>query len=326
MELFMTSVVSNEVDTQIKTVRYTRQLSGLWDGWLDAAKNGHFMFFRNYMEYHQHRFEDHSLMFFQDGNLLGIMPANQVDASLISHGGLTFGGIVTQVSMRTPLMIGIFDALLEYLRANGLKKLRYKAMPYIYHTVPADEDLYALFRYDTRIVRRDVSSTIRLDYRLPYSKGRKHSLKLAEKHGLTVSESADFSRFMALETDVLARKHKTRPVHSAEEITLLAKRFPDNIKLFTAYKAGELLAGVITYDTQWVSHAQYMAASQDGQAVGALDLIVDTILRQHCQSKRYFDFGISTENEGRFLNEGLVAQKEMFGARSVLYDTYELEL
>ena len=33
-------------------------------------------------------------------------------------------------------------------------------------------------------------------------------------------------------------------------------------------------------------------------------------------AKRWFDFGISTEDDGRILNQGLIEQKEGFGARA----------
>ena len=39
-----------------------------------------------------------------------------------------------------------------------------------------------------------------------------------------------------------------------------------------------------------------------------------------------FDFGISTEERGTVLNEGLITQKEEFGASAVVYDVYELSL
>ena len=45
------------------------------------------------------------------------------------------------------------------LRASGISKLIYKAIPHIYHTVPAEEDLYALFLLNAKLFRRDVSST-----------------------------------------------------------------------------------------------------------------------------------------------------------------------
>ena len=39
---------------------------------------------------------------------------------------------------------------------------------------------------------------------------------------------------------------------------------------------------------------------------------------------RWIDFGISTEERGQRLNEGLASYKEGFGARAVNYDTYAL--
>jgi hypothetical protein len=318
--------VHSETATEISTVRYSDSEKDVWDNWIKTAKNGHFMFFRNYMDYHRDRYADHSLMFFEKDNLVAVLPANVKDQTLLSHGGLTFGGLVIQESMRAPCVVRVFDSLINYLCEHSVRHLRYKAIPYIYQTIPGDEDLYALFRHNARLVRRDASSTIRMDYRLAYSKGRKYSLKLAQKNGVVIKESKNFETFMALESEVLARKHNTRPVHTHQEISLLANRFPNNIKLFTAHRNDELLAGVITYESQWVHHAQYMAASEKGKAVGALDIIVDTILKEMNNSKRYFDFGISTESEGRILNEGLISQKEMFGARTVLYDTYELEV
>jgi len=57
----------------------------------------------------------------------------------------------------------------------------------------------------------------------------------------------------------------------------------------------------------------------------ASSFIYDKIINQYCQ-KKYFDFGISTENNGHYLNRGLIDFKERFGARSVVYDSYELKL
>jgi hypothetical protein len=42
--------------------------------------------------------------------------------------------------------------------------------------------------------------------------------------------------------------------------------------------------------------------------------------------KKYFSFGISTEEQGQYLNEGLIRNKESYGARAVVHDFYELPL
>lgn len=125
---------------------------------------------------------------------------------------------------------------------------------------------------------------------------------------------------------VLAERHEAKPVHTAEEMELLATRFPQNIKLFASYKDGVMLAGCLIYESTNVAHAQYMANSNEGCDMGALDLIIDFLVNDYHKDKEYFDFGISNENMGRVLNAGLIAQKEGFGARAVVHDFYQLTL
>ena len=131
---------------------------------------------------------------------------------------------------------------------------------------------------------------------------------------------------MAIEEQVLGARYDLRPVHSAEEITMLAGRFPDNIKLFTARRQQQMLAGVIIYESRNVAHAQYIAANEEGKQTGALDLILSYLINEYYADTKYFDFGISTEDDGRYLNLGLVENKESFGARAIVHDFYELEL
>ena len=81
--------------------------------------------------------------------------------------------------------------------------------------------------------------------------------------------------------------------------------------------------------TSKVVHIQYIAASDEGRALGALDWLFQHIIdhaREHYPNAVYLDFGISTEQQGLVLNEGLIFQKEGFGARGVCYDAYSLPL
>jgi hypothetical protein len=83
---------------------------------------------------------------------------------------------------------------------------------------------------------------------------------------------------------------------------------------------------VIIYDSKPVAHAQYIAASNTGQKLGATDLVFDSLITQYSTGKRYLDFGISTEKGGAYLNRGLSAQKQGFGARAIMYDAYEVDV
>ncbi len=318
---------------------YNERLKSSWDDFVENSKNGTFMLKRDYMDYHSNRFKDCSLMFYEDDKLVAILPASLHGTELRSHGGLTYGGIVSNKRMTTQKMLDVFDVMKEYLKKNGIKTLFYKRIPSVYHLYPSDEDLYALFRNGAKLIRRDISSAILLEDKIKFSDLRKRGAKKALKHGLTVRQSYDFDTYVDLLTAVLQEYHGTKPVHTAEELKLLSGRFPDIIKLFAAYdEKGKMYAGSVIFDTKQTVHAQYIANSNEGREIGALDLVFDYLINEYCFSpieergsekvfsKKYFDFGISTEDGGKYLNNGLINQKEGFGGRGIVYDFYEIEI
>jgi hypothetical protein len=252
------------------------------------------------------------------------MPANIEGDEVRSHGGLTFGGILTRDDMRTPLMLEVFSALKEHLLANGVKKLIYKPIPHIYHRTPAEEDLYALFRHGASLVRRDTSSSVGSALRPEYSKGRKWGAKKSHAQEFELARDQCFEEFMTIEKSVLESRYGVQPTHTASEMLKLAARFPENIKLYSARRDRTMLAGVVIYESAWVAHTQYIAATDEGKSVGATDALLDYLLEDVYATKRWFDFGISTEQGGRYLNTGLVQYKESFGGRATTYDWYEM--
>lgn len=305
--------------------RYTPECKQDWDALVSSARNGVFLFYRDYLEYHADRFVDHSLLFHHEGRLEAVLPATLHDSgrTLVSHGGLTFGGVVSGPTMTAGRMLELFAALGPYLRAAGVGRLLYKAVPHIYHDVPAEEDSYALFRAGARLVRRDVSCTVALARRLPFQERRRRGVKKARASAVSVRADGDLGAFWAILEENLRSRHGVRPVHSLEEIRLLRERFPENIKLFAAYRGEDLLAGVVVYESRRVAHAQYIAAGEEGKRLGALDLVFDHLLSEHYRGHDYFDFGISTLEGGKVLNVGLAEQKEGFGGRAVVHDFYE---
>jgi len=310
----------------IRVELYEPKYEAGWDEFVRQSKNGVFIFHRSYLEYHADRFSDFSLLFFQGAHLVALMPANRVDDTVVSHGGLTFGGIISGRRMTTILMLKVFSALVSELRARGIKKLIYKAIPHIYHTLPAEEDLYALFRHDAKLFRRDVSSTITTNRRLPLARLRRRALTRGKSQGLEVGRTQEFCQFMAIAEANLQSRYGVRLVHKADEMRLLADRFPENIKLYSAHLRGEMLGGVIIYESQDVAHAQYGHATEKGRNLGALDCIMEVLLTDVYRDKPYFDFGISTVENGRMLNADLIQNKESYGARATVYDFYELSL
>jgi hypothetical protein len=296
-----------------------------WDDLVARSRHAHFMFCRGYLEYHRDRFQDASLVILERGRPVALLPASRHGDEVRSHGGLTFGGLIYDDDAGGRATVERLEAVLDHLRDDGVRRLVYKPVPHIYHGVPAEEDLFALSRCGATLIRRDLSTTVRPDQPLAYSKGRRHAVARA-RDVVEVTESAAYGPFMEIETAALLARHGLRPVHTADELELLAGRFPDNIRLFTGAVGGELVGGVVVYETPWVAHAQYIGATDAGRAAGATDAIIDHLLGTVYASKRFFDFGISTYDEGRQLNEGLARNKESFGGRTVVYDHYALDL
>ena len=322
----------------ITVTRYTPQNHQTWNEFVKQSRQGTFLFDRNYMDYHQDRFHDHSLMIYYKDKLYALLPANEVVSAsnneipqkeLVSHQGLTYGGLLTCNKMTAELTCETFEAIGNYLKQEGFSKLTYKAIPWIYHKIPSEEDLYALIHVGkASLSTREISTTILLQNKLRFSEQRRRGVNKAKKNSLIIRQSSqeDVFAFWNILNNNLQQKYHTRPVHSNEELQLLMSRFPENIIGYSVLKDEEVIAGTIIFLTPQVIHTQYIGASEKGKEEGALDLLFDYLINQKKWNAPYFDFGKSTEDRGNYLNTNLIHQKEGFGGRGVAYDTYEWTL
>ena len=312
----------------IDIVKYDASMASQWDEFVTHSRNGTFLLQRAYMDYHSNRFKDCSLVAMRDGKLCCLLPANIDGDTLWSHRGLTYGSwIVPLKHFDTPLMVEVMDAAVVWMKANGIKRLVYKPVPHIYHRYPCEEDLYALFRHKGLLVETNISTAIDLTCPLPLDRGNKSGANAARKAGIQTGPSDDWSGYWQLLSSLLDERYGTRPVHTLDEILLLHDRFPENIRLYTATLDSELLAGVVMYLSSPVAHCQYIGASHRGKDSKALTLLFERLINESAElGYRYFDFGISNEDHGRYLNEGLVRQKCRLGGRGIVYNTFEVPI
>jgi hypothetical protein len=301
---------------------YIRADAETWDALVARSRNGNLLHRRGYMDYHADRFVDRSLVVERNGEPVAVFPANIEGAQVTSHGGLTYAGLITTHALRAGSTLAVFEQIGRHYRALGVERIVYKAVPHVFHAYPAEEDLYALHRLGARLKRRDMSSVIPLQEAFQFTPGRRRAVEKARKEGIRLQTGTDSAAFHALLTDVL-RKHDVVPVHSLAELRVLQARFPQQIVLHEARRGDALLAGVLAYDFGTVVHTQYLAVSDEGRRLDALSLLLAELIGGTYATRRYFSFGISTSQGGRVLNDGLVTQKEYFGARAVVHDFYE---
>lgn len=298
-----------------------------WNEFVAKSKNGTFLFDRRFMDYHADRFQDYSLMFYDNDRLLAVMPAHVDGDTLVSHGGLTYGGLVMGQGIKAAQVCELFCELNGCLSCHGFRRVVYKAVPWIYHQQPAEEDLYALTSVcHARLIIRDISSVIIGDRKMHFSGSRKDGIRKARRQSLIVKESEDFAAFWQILNENLTGKYGVRPVHSAAELELLHSRFPDKIKLYMVLDGEMPVGGTVLFLTPQVLHVQYISATPEGKACGAIDLLFYHLINMVYSNYRYIDFGKSTSSDSADLNENLIFQKEGFGARAVCYDTYEWTL
>lgn len=308
----------------IRLSPYTTEMTNDWDNIVTNADNSHFMLKRDYVDYHSNRFIDASYMIYKNDELIGVVPGNKVEDCWHSHQGLTFGGIlVLPKHNRTNQICQIYQSLIEDLKQRKIRSCTVKLMPHIYHSRPCEADLYALYCHNVESHFVEVSTAIDFSADTRPSQLRTRKKKRALKNNLSVKESSEFKDYWRILSNGLKEKYETRPTHTLQEIELLHSHFPNSIKLFEAHHHEEgICGGIVIYETLQVAHAQYISATSSGQEHGALDLIFLTLIEYYREKGlRFFDFGISTENKGEYLNENLIQFKESFGGRPITHST-----
>ena len=329
-------------------IPYSINRKDTWDAFVDMSKNGTFLLKRGFMDYHSDRFFDCSLLIYAgispDGefkeqslttkDLVAVFPANwdRESRTVYSHQGLTYGGLVVLPEVTQKEVMDMMQAILQYYRdMMQAEHFVYKPIPYIYSSVPSGEDLYALFRVGARLSRRLVSTCVVMRNPMKMSTLRMRQAKKAVEHGFYIDRMSEgdaqtLQEYWTLLEEVLEKYHNARPTHTLQEMALLMGHFPRNIRLYIVRHEKRIVAGVVIFECRKVAHVQYIASGEEGRQYGALDLLFRHLINERYKQFDYLDLGTSNEDDGRYLNEGLIHQKEGFGGRAVCYDTYEIRM
>lgn len=308
--------------------RYTPGDECLWNSLVASSRQGTFLHNRGYMDYHSNRFRDFSLIASRKETPMAILPANlREDCVLFSHQGLTYGGWLTPYAhFDGNDMLLLFEVWLNWCKKNGIRDIIYKAVPHIYHKIPAEEDIYALFRFGAKTKTVNLSSVVDLNNIPHFNKQQKRHLKKASKLSPWIKETDNVADFMPILSECLRCRHNAVPVHSEAELKMLKQRFPKGIRFFLAGIGSAPEAAVCIYDTNGVAHCQYIATSETGRENGTLTFLLNQLMTEVFANNKFFDLGTSNEDAGRVLNSGLLHQKYGLGGRGTAYSIYEINV
>ncbi len=312
----------------LEFVKYRADLKEEWDRFVESSKNSSFLLKRDYMEYHADRFEDASVMVYDGGSLVMVLPANQRSETIVSsHDGLTYGGFVLDREIKLPVVLPAIAGVLDFYNRNGVASLEVKVIPRFFNTVSSDEVDYAMFVCGAELYRRDTALVVDQAARIQYSGNYRREANRARKEGLTVQEEAELEPFWnEVLRPNLSLRFGVEPVHTLEEMETLKSRFPENIKCYSVRdRDGVIQCGSVFYLSKEIAHSQYISSSDAGRRNGALNLLFIDLMDEVLCGHRFFDYGTANDNQGRKLNLGLLAWKERMGGRTVVHDFYRVD-
>lgn len=309
--------------TLTEVIQYQPSFKIAWNNFV-RSHNLPFFFQRAYMEYHADRFIDFSLMYFYEGELLAIFPANKVGKILYSHQGLTFGGIQFHSKNTDSINAQIVNYFSDYLKENGFNKINYKPIPKFISSTNGEHSFLQF--ENAKLLTREVNLVIPACHKGKIQLRRKRGYKKALKAGLVFTKSNQWETFWELLEENLLKRHHCRPIHTLNEILLLKQHFPENIQLYVSKKDDQLLAGAVVffYNTR-VAHCQYLVNSEEGRRIGALDFVIFE-LKELLGNRYQLSLGVSTLRATGLINKGLYDWKAGFGALPQYHDNFEVGL
>ncbi|MBD5303333.1 MAG: GNAT family N-acetyltransferase [Bacteroides sp.] len=159
-----------------------------------------------------------------------------------------------------------------------------------------------------------------------YNKLRKRALAKASRLDFRIRETDSAAELLTLVADCLRDRHNAAPVHTAAELQRLKACFSEQIRFWLLDYDGAPQAAVCIYDTGRVAHAQYIASTPLARNLNLLTPLFHHLISNVYADRRYFDFGTSNEDHGRYLNDGLLRQKTSYGATALLHRRYLLSI
>ena len=321
----------------------------VWDDFVDGCRQGCFVFRRGYMDSYGDGVFDCSVMVCQGltedddykenelqvSDVVAVLPANWDEKSrtVISHGKLPYGGLLTREDATQVDVLRCMQLVMKYFRNYlGARDLLYKPTPYIYSSLPAEEDRYALFRAGAKLERRRVSTVVDQLHPLGMRNLRQNSARRAVDSGLYIERAREMQwdvleRFWGMLQDYICVNNRRPLTVTLDSLKEMMTKFPRLIRLYVVRDNDtEMVAGALVYELRQVAFVRYVASTRQGRDMGALDLLFRNLITERYKGMRYIDFGGSNSASGMDLDDSQIFMKEGFGGRSVCYDEYRVEL
>ncbi len=315
--------------------KYSANDCNIWDEFIGKSINGTIFHEKNFLNYHSEiKFIDNSLLFYEKGNLKAIFPAALIQKDnlkiLKSHPGSSYGGLVIEKNIGLKKSFELVEALIDYSKENNFNQIEFRQAEKIFNIKQCDEIDFALLHngflreaeelstcYDLSNYSgkksKDILASFDIKARNKFRQSLKYNLKSRQ---LNIDEVEKF--YYILSTNLT--KHNAKPVHSVEDMKYLLSQYPNRVKIIGVFEGNELIAGYFILNINKMGwHIFYAAIDYNKSDLRPLNFgFVNLVEYVISQGGRYLNYGISTEQGGKFINWNLFEFKEAFNGSSIL--------
>lgn len=311
-----------------------------WDSFIEQAPQGTLFHTRRFLEYHPaERFTDHSLLFYTNSRLDAVLPAAEINSpegkTLHSHPGSSYGGLCTVSRPSLDQCIEMINILSIHCKDAGFSRFVFRMPERIFFKEPTDQLEFAMLKNGFECAYTELSTAYLLaqpsvlspEARLAalpqktrnvISKGIRSGLSF---RGLRENEIDQF--YLILETSL--QNHQAKPTHQLQEIHRLYRLCSGEILPFGVFLGEQMVAGFLVFKVSWQSlHIFYSAQDYNySQYNPTCYGVYHLMCWAEANGYTRLNYGISTENKGNVINQGLFKFKESFGGVGTLRTFWE---
>lgn len=332
----------------IKIVKYENKHFDLYESFVENSINGTIFHERKFISYHpEERFDDCSLLFFRGEKLVAVFPAAIIQKENIkilkSHPGTSYGGLIIKENLSYSFTNSLFEKLEEYCIKNNINFIEFRHSPRIFLKNPLDQIEFVLINrgyireaeelatcYDLSQIKYLTQSQYINYYNNNTNTKARQNIKKAISHKLNfkiINNKNEISTYYNILENNL-KKYNTKPVHSLEEIIKLFSLYPERVKIVVAELNGKILGGFLIFNINSIGwHIFYSALDYNYIEYKPIHFCLFMLKKYLSEmSYKYLNYGISTENSGKYINESLLSFKESFNGIGVIRTYWQKEI
>ena len=293
--------------------KFTLDYTDKWDDFVNNySLNGTIYHTRKFLNYHNEKFIDTSILIYNNNNLVCVVPCCLSNGINFSHKGATYGGpVLTKNKLYVHEIENIINMIFDYYD----NKFECRMANDIYFEEPINM-LYYMIGKKLNIkleLSWYIKSGTNLIENITNKRNKDNLIKMSQNPNYkfySTTDTYDYMMYYDILKKNLVTNHNSNPTHTLEEFIHIKDILGYKQELFIVKNIIDniILAGVYVIkvtDICWYTF--YITRNIDIKNSGIMVIYIMNQISEIAKENniKYVDYGISTENTGMILNIGL---------------------